>query len=92
MLLTAHPWTELEVEATVADYFAMLKNELRGEAYNKSEHRRGSTGRSRRHVRFIRRSTWPCRSRGRDSALRVLVGVEQSNERCLGFDSELEFA
>lgn len=33
-------WTELEVEATVAEYFAMLKKELRGGAYNKSEHRR----------------------------------------------------
>lgn len=40
MLLTGRPWTELEVEATVADYFAMLKKELRGEAYNKTQHRR----------------------------------------------------
>ncbi len=32
-------WTELEVEATVADYFSMLAKELRGEPYNKSAHR-----------------------------------------------------
>lgn len=30
----------MEVEATVADYFGMLEMELRGEAYNKAEHRR----------------------------------------------------
>ncbi len=33
-------WTRLEVEATVADYFAMLEAELRGEDYNKTEHRK----------------------------------------------------
>jgi hypothetical protein len=33
-------WTRLEVEATVSDYLAMLEAERRGEAYNKSEHRR----------------------------------------------------
>jgi hypothetical protein len=33
-------WSRLEVEATVASYFAMLRLELRGEACNKAEHRR----------------------------------------------------
>lgn len=33
-------WAEYEVELVVADYFAMLKKELTGESYNKSEHRR----------------------------------------------------
>ena len=33
-------WTRAEVEATVADYFAMFEAELRGEAYSKAEHRR----------------------------------------------------
>jgi hypothetical protein len=33
-------WSMIEAEATVADYLAMLKKELRGLPYNKSEHRR----------------------------------------------------
>ncbi len=33
-------WTEEEVEATVADYFAMLAAELSGKTYNKTGHRR----------------------------------------------------
>jgi Domain of unknown function (DUF3883) len=33
-------WSQIEVEAVVADYFAMLNKELRGEAFNKSAHRR----------------------------------------------------
>ncbi len=36
----AREWTRIEVEATIADYFAMLQAELRGEPYNKTEHRR----------------------------------------------------
>lgn len=32
-------WSPLEVDATVADYFAMLEAELRGERYNKTAHR-----------------------------------------------------
>jgi hypothetical protein len=36
----AEGWSREEVEATVASYFAMLERELRGEPYNKSEHRR----------------------------------------------------
>jgi len=33
-------WDWLECEAIVADYFAMMELELRGERYNKSQHRR----------------------------------------------------
>jgi hypothetical protein len=33
-------WGQEEVEATVADYFNMLDKELRGQDYNKTEHRR----------------------------------------------------
>jgi hypothetical protein len=33
-------WDWLECEAVVADYFAMMAFELRGERYNKSQHRR----------------------------------------------------
>jgi hypothetical protein len=33
-------WDWLECEAVVADYFSMLELELRGERYNKSQHRR----------------------------------------------------
>lgn len=33
-------WSRLEVEATVADYVAMLESEIRGEPYSKAEHRR----------------------------------------------------
>jgi hypothetical protein len=33
-------WDWLECEAIVADYFAMMEVELRGERYNKSQHRR----------------------------------------------------
>ena len=33
-------WSAAEVEAAVADYFAMLDLELRGQGYNKSDHRR----------------------------------------------------
>lgn len=33
-------WSRVEVEAAVADYFAMLGAELRGKSYNKAAHRR----------------------------------------------------
>jgi hypothetical protein len=36
----AGDWSREEEEAIVADYFAMLRAELRGEPYNKTEHRR----------------------------------------------------
>jgi hypothetical protein len=32
-------WSQEEVEATVADYFSMLDKELRGQDFNKTEHR-----------------------------------------------------
>ncbi len=38
--LTGQPWTREEVEATVSDYFHMLRLELLGQSYNKSAHRR----------------------------------------------------
>lgn len=37
---TNHPWTREEVEAIVDDYFHMLTQELAGQTYNKTEHRR----------------------------------------------------
>jgi Domain of unknown function (DUF3883) len=37
-------WSRLEVEAVVADYFAMLEKELRREPFNKSTHRRKLQG------------------------------------------------
>jgi len=40
----ADDWSREEVEATVADYFDMLEQELRGRDYNKSEHRRSLAG------------------------------------------------
>lgn len=33
-------WLREEVEAIVADYFHMLTQDLAGQTYNKSEHRR----------------------------------------------------
>jgi hypothetical protein len=33
-------WSKFEVEATVVDYFHMLIQELTGQAYNKSTHRK----------------------------------------------------
>lgn len=36
----ATDWSRVEVEATVADYFAMLEAELAGTPYDKTEHRR----------------------------------------------------
>jgi hypothetical protein len=35
------PWNHVEVEAIVADYFAMLQLELKHEKYSKTAHRRG---------------------------------------------------
>src|SRR5258707_6559444 len=34
-------WSDIEVEIVVADYFAMLKDEITGIPYNKAEHRKG---------------------------------------------------
>jgi hypothetical protein len=44
-------WSDVEVEATVADYFEMLPKECRDEPFNKAEHNRNLrkllSGRSR---------------------------------------------
>lgn len=52
----ADDWSRIEVEATVADYFAMLEAELRSEPYNKTEHRRALlkllNGRSEQSIEF----------------------------------------
>lgn len=48
-------WTRDEVELIVADYFAMLEAELKGEAYSKAEHNRRlqqATGRGRGSIEF----------------------------------------
>lgn len=49
-------WSDAEVEATVADYFAMLAKELSGVPYNKTAHRRQLVtllnGRSEQSVEF----------------------------------------
>jgi hypothetical protein len=37
-------WSREEVEAAVADYFAMLARDLKGEPYNKAEHNRRLQG------------------------------------------------
>ncbi len=34
-------WTDQENDLIVADYFAMLADDVSGRAYNKAEHRRG---------------------------------------------------
>lgn len=36
----AEDWSSTEVEAIIADYFRMLEQELRGESYSKTNHRR----------------------------------------------------
>ena len=49
-------WSRDEVEATVGDYFAMLREELAGRSVNKSQHndqlRRVLQGRSKGSVEF----------------------------------------
>lgn len=35
------PWTDQENDLIVADYFAMLADDVSGRPYNKAEHRRG---------------------------------------------------
>lgn len=50
------PWAASEIEAAVSDYLAMLKDELRGIAFNKTEHRRSVLprlhGRSEQSLEF----------------------------------------
>ena len=48
-------WTNSELDAIVADYFAMLRDEIRGIAYSKTEHRRAlkrTVGRSDGSIEF----------------------------------------
>ena len=48
-------WTRDEVEAIVADYFAMLQAELSGKPYSKAEHNRGlqrRIGRNKSSIEF----------------------------------------
>lgn len=49
-------WTEREVQAIVEDYFDMLRRELRGKAFNKTEHRRNLVpklnGRTEQSIEF----------------------------------------
>jgi hypothetical protein len=52
---TGEDWNEQEIDLIVADYFEMLKKELRGEAYVKSKHNaelQRRTGRSRGSIEF----------------------------------------
>lgn len=53
----AEDWSRHEVEATVIDYFAMLRAELRGEPYSKTQHRRrlGALLRSRSNAAIERK-------------------------------------
>ena len=48
-------WSEGEIEAIVKDYFDMLRDEQRGLAFNKSEHRRALTARISRTPSAIER-------------------------------------
>lgn len=43
--MTDVDWSREEVEAIVGDYFHMLVQDLSGQNYNKSEHRRQSSSR-----------------------------------------------
>lgn len=55
-MATGKDWSQLEVEACVADYLQMLTLELNGQRYNKTEHARGLLqkldGRSRQSIEF----------------------------------------
>ena len=51
----ADAWSETEIDLIVADYFAMLADELIGKAFNKTEHNRALQGmipRSRGSIEF----------------------------------------
>lgn len=53
--MAGEDWTDKENDAIVADYFAMLADELSGRRYIKAEHNRGlqkDTGRSRGSIEF----------------------------------------
>jgi len=40
VIMAGESWTDAELDAIVADYFAMLNDEIRGVSYSKAEHRR----------------------------------------------------
>lgn len=53
--MSTEDWTDLENDACVASYFAMLSQELAGETYNKAAQNRllqEQTGRSRGSIEF----------------------------------------
>ena len=53
------PWTDAENDQIVADYFAMLADDLAGRHYNKAEHNRalqGQLGRSRGSIEYKHRN------------------------------------
>ena len=53
--MVGEPWTDAENDLVVADYFAMLKADLAGHAYNKAEHNRGlqaRIGRARGSIEY----------------------------------------
>ena len=54
--MSAAPWTDAENDLIVADYFAMLKKDVAGLAYKKTEHRRALlpllNGRSEGSIEF----------------------------------------
>ena len=41
--MAAEPWSDRENDRIVADYFAMLRDDISGRAYNTAEHRRDLT-------------------------------------------------
>ncbi len=43
IMATGEAWSEAEVRATVSDYMQMLQQELKGQAYSKTTHRRALT-------------------------------------------------
>lgn len=53
--MPANAWTDEENDLIVADYFAMLTDDMAGRAYNKAEHNRvlqSQTGRSRTSIEY----------------------------------------
>lgn len=56
--MVAESWSDAENDLIVADYFAMLNDDITGRAYNKAEHRRAliSLLQGRSHGSVIRAS------------------------------------
>ena len=58
--MAGEDWTAPEIDAAVADYFAMLADDIAGIRYNKASHNRGlqkRTGRSRGSIEFKHQNT-----------------------------------